>query len=433
MDIGLREWLIIGGVLVIGLIIFDGWRRMKGQRNTLKIDIDKGFSDSIDEAVPSFSSHNPELPNGGARMQKRSASDLYHVPSAEAMHSSERIDPGFEHLNDYAEPVLPEAESVQVEQRKEEVEESINVHLQDVELDPLFDDIPEILSPPRKVVWDEVDDEEVVIVNATIAAQQAPELLDLEQPITVLMRQASEKIEQPATPAEQNEMFANVSGSETHQEKEPPLVSKSVESEKLIEDDVRQDDSELRVFDLPQHEQVEDDEPEHLPEQDSLFEKETLEHARTDRKAREHVPEPEEVLVITVVGKQKPLNGQTLLQVVLACGMRFGDMNLFHRFEEEVDKGAVQFSMANAVNPGTFDLEHMSEMTTPGVSFFMSMSEPADVKNAFECMLATAETVSKHLGGDLLDENRSVMRPQTKAHYRERIREYEMHHRHRRQ
>jgi cell division protein ZipA len=144
------------------------------------------------------------------------------------------------------------------------------------------------------------------------------------------------------------------------------------------------------------------------------------------------VPEPEEVLVITVVGKNQPLDGHALLQVVLACGMRFGDMSLFHRFEEGIDKGAVQFSMANAVNPGTFDLENMPTMATPGVSFFMSMSEPADPKNAFECMLATAETVAKHLGGDLLDENRSVMRPQTKAHYRERISEYEMHNRRRR-
>jgi cell division protein ZipA len=47
-------------------------------------------------------------------------------------------------------------------------------------------------------------------------------------------------------------------------------------------------------------------------------------------------------------------------------------------------------------------------------------------------MLATAETLAKHLDGDLLDEDRSVMRPQTKEHYRERIRDFEMHKRQRR-
>jgi FtsZ-interacting cell division protein ZipA len=88
--------------------------------------------------------------------------------------------------------------------------------------------------------------------------------------------------------------------------------------------------------------------------------------------------------------------------------------------------------MTNAVAPGTFDPEHLEQLQTPAVSFFMSMSEPDDPMNAYECMLATAETLAKHLDGDLLDEDRSVMRPQTKEHYRERIREFEMHNRTRR-
>jgi FtsZ-interacting cell division protein ZipA len=66
------------------------------------------------------------------------------------------------------------------------------------------------------------------------------------------------------------------------------------------------------------------------------------------------------------------------------------------------------------------------------VTFFMSMDEPQDVMNAFECMLATAETVARHLDGDLLDENHSVLRPQTQEHYRQRIRDFEMHNRSRR-
>ena len=31
MDIGLREWLIIIGIIVIAGILFDGWRRMSGK------------------------------------------------------------------------------------------------------------------------------------------------------------------------------------------------------------------------------------------------------------------------------------------------------------------------------------------------------------------------------------------------------------------
>ena len=41
-------------------------------------------------------------------------------------------------------------------------------------------------------------------------------------------------------------------------------------------------------------------------------------------------------------------------------------------------------------------------------------------------MLATAETVANHLNGNLLDDDKSVLRPQTKEHYRERVRIHEM-------
>ena len=511
MDIGLREWLIIGGVLVIGLIIFDGWRRMKGQRNTLKIDIDRSLSDSIEGASGS-DAHNPELPNGGARAQKGYDNETFHSHvSDEKTVAEARIDPGFEHLNDYLDRDSADYGSTaapkKVEMSKEALEKTEQILTRQVELDPLFDDIPDILSPVRRVAEKaeeklEVKSQEQIKEETqknAVKSQQSSDFFDLEQPITVLMRQASEKHDEDASLAStQEEMFfypeaaeapkaetseggeestgldsgdrcSHENGEHTKiddgslQERETlekyshleeSHVHESLFAEEVVDsEDKLTADVDVKVFEAPENERY--NEPEEsddlqrhvvqsegnatgLSEQDSLFEteasiqKDRLEHARSDRKAREHAPEPEEVLVITVVAKQQPLDGQTLLQVVLACGMRFGDMNLFHRFEEGIDKGAVQFSMANAVNPGTFDLEHMDQMTTPGVSFFMSMGEPVDVKNAFECMLATAETVSKHVGGDLLDENRSVMRPQTKAHYRERIREYEMHNRHRR-
>ncbi|WP_051222276.1 cell division protein ZipA [Neptunomonas japonica] len=506
MDIGLKEWLIIGGLLLIGLIIFDGWRRMKGQRNTLKIDIDRGFTDSDDTDVAE-GAHNPELPNGGARALQDDYHDQSYVHDGKALNTSERIDPGFDHLNDRVElKAEPQTESTYkkanpetayqqpegnhsnavasnpqpefdynesprqlAEQRYSQSEEL------PVELDPLFDDIPEILSPVRQQVAEQRDTtptEQSKSDNEQPSPEKS-EYLDLEQPITVLMRQASEKQAEDEAQQSQEEMFfypdeqvpssdKNNNGSEANPKLSPEFDSEYQETERahhyeepkvLHNNGASAPASDQQELSSSLHNANADtiNEPvisseldsesiteptagdsELKPEQDSLFESDHLESARSERKALEQAPEPEEVLVITVVGKQQPLDGQTLLQVVLACGMRFGDMSLFHRFEEGVDKGPVQFSMANAVNPGTFDLEHMSEMTTPGVSFFMSMSEPEDAKNAFECMLATAETVSKHLGGDLLDENRSVMRPQTKAHYRERIREFEMHKLHRR-
>ncbi|WP_299204774.1 cell division protein ZipA [uncultured Amphritea sp.] len=140
------------------------------------------------------------------------------------------------------------------------------------------------------------------------------------------------------------------------------------------------------------------------------------------------IPEADKVLVISVAAADDGLgfSGRSLLQILLACGMRYGDMKIFHRYEDGIDKGAIQFSMTNALEPGYFDIDTMDSMETRGVTFFMSMEEPRDVMNAYECMLATAVAVAKNLHGVLLDENRSTMRDQTKEHYRERIRKFEM-------
>ncbi|MDO6564011.1 cell division protein ZipA [Amphritea sp. 1_MG-2023] len=140
------------------------------------------------------------------------------------------------------------------------------------------------------------------------------------------------------------------------------------------------------------------------------------------------IPEADKVLVISVVAAEgeQSFTGRSLLQILLACGMRYGDMKIFHRYEDGIDEGAVQFSMTNALEPGYFDIDTMDSIETRGVTFFMSMEEPRDVMNAYECMLATATAIANNLHGILLDENRSTMRDQTKEHYRERIRKFEM-------
>ena len=107
--------------------------------------------------------------------------------------------------------------------------------------------------------------------------------------------------------------------------------------------------------------------------------------------------------------------------------MEYGELEVFHRHENPDASGSLQFSMANAIQPGTFDLETMDEEETPAVTFFMSMRDPNDPLYAYECMLATAETLARHLDAELLDGDRSVMRPQTKEHYRERIRDFQIH------
>lgn len=135
--------------------------------------------------------------------------------------------------------------------------------------------------------------------------------------------------------------------------------------------------------------------------------------------------DPEEVIIINVMAPAGArFQGEDLLQILLAKGMRFGTMNIFHRHSESDGSGEILFSMANMVVPGTFDLDAMSSFETPGVSFFLTLPINGDSLNAFEAMVETTQALCDSLGGELKDENRSVMTQQTIEHCRQRVREF---------
>jgi len=138
-------------------------------------------------------------------------------------------------------------------------------------------------------------------------------------------------------------------------------------------------------------------------------------------------PQPvEEVLIINVIARDPAgFRGPALLQNILESGLRFGEMDIFHRHESMAGNGEVLFSMANAVKPGTFDLDDIDHFTTPAVSFFLSLPGPRHPKQAFDLMVAAARKLSAELQGELKDDQRSVLTAQTIEHYRQRIVEYE--------
>tara|TARA_R110000868_G_scaffold101116_1_gene278416 strand:- start:8169 stop:9005 length:837 start_codon:yes stop_codon:yes gene_type:complete len=137
----------------------------------------------------------------------------------------------------------------------------------------------------------------------------------------------------------------------------------------------------------------------------------------------------EEVLVINVVARDElGFVGSALHQSILESGLRFGDMNIFHRHESMSGNGDVLFSMANALKPGVFDLAEMDQGNVRAVSFFMGLPGPRHPKQALDLMIAAARKLSHELGGDLKDDQRSVLTAQTIEHYRQRIAEFERRH-----
>lgn len=135
---------------------------------------------------------------------------------------------------------------------------------------------------------------------------------------------------------------------------------------------------------------------------------------------------PDEVLVINVMARRGSMfAGPELLDAMLAQGLRFGDMDIFHRHETNEGRGKILFSVANMVVPGTFALEDMDDFESPGISMFLSLPISSDSLSAYNLMAQSAQNIAQMLGGELKDENRSVMTRQTIEHGRQRVIEYE--------
>ena len=116
--------------------------------------------------------------------------------------------------------------------------------------------------------------------------------------------------------------------------------------------------------------------------------------------------------------------GSDLLQVLLACNMRYGETNILHRYaDSHRNSGAVDFSVANMLEPGVFDLENLSGFRTPGITLFMAVPGPKNPLSVFNMMLETANCVAQTLNGVLLDDERSNATQQGINHYRDRIRQ----------
>ena len=133
-----------------------------------------------------------------------------------------------------------------------------------------------------------------------------------------------------------------------------------------------------------------------------------------------------EVLAISVVVPQgQIISGAALLPSLLTLGMKYGEMNIFHRHQDNAGNGKVTFSLANALNPGTFDLDNMENFVTQGVSLFMTLPNAGDPFAVFDQMLVAAKQLALEFNGQLLDDKRSVLTKQTEQHYITKIREFE--------
>ncbi|MFT6341210.1 MAG: cell division protein ZipA [Alcanivorax sp.] len=156
-------------------------------------------------------------------------------------------------------------------------------------------------------------------------------------------------------------------------------------------------------------------------------EKKPVERPQERKTERHREPQPvlEVIVVHLIAHRGAPFAGNDLLRLLLESGLRYGQMNIFHRHVTLDGRDELQFSMANAVEPGTFDLDTMEEKTFAGVTFFLKLPGATDALGALDKMLSICRRLASELDGDLKDEQHSVLTPQTMEHLRQRVQEFE--------
>lgn len=119
------------------------------------------------------------------------------------------------------------------------------------------------------------------------------------------------------------------------------------------------------------------------------------------------------------------MHGPNLVVAAEKAGLTFGDMGIFHRLISGKSEVGPIFSMANMVKPGNFDMRHIEELHTPGVSFFMTLPGPLPALDAWDAMLPTAQRLAELLNANVLDEERNALGRQRVAHLRDELRAWD--------
>lgn len=136
----------------------------------------------------------------------------------------------------------------------------------------------------------------------------------------------------------------------------------------------------------------------------------------------------ESVLVLSVIGQNdRQFNGSSLFKAAEAAGFDFDEQKIFHLYPSTDDEKKIPlFSMANILEPGTFNENKKATFRTPGVILFLQLPGPWEGAAAFERMVNTANTLADRLGGKVCDERRTLLSRQRLESMREQAAAYKV-------
>ena len=130
----------------------------------------------------------------------------------------------------------------------------------------------------------------------------------------------------------------------------------------------------------------------------------------------------DEILAVFVMAKPNTVfSSRELFEALNEAHLFYGDMQIFHRYENIDGSGKPMFSLALAVEPGFFEVSKMETLETPGVTLFFTLTRPNQSIAALELMLRTAKQLALKLNGDIKDDKQRLLTMHTVERYRDRV------------
>jgi cell division protein ZipA len=111
--------------------------------------------------------------------------------------------------------------------------------------------------------------------------------------------------------------------------------------------------------------------------------------------------ERRKIIALRLAAPSQHYAGQQLLEALAAEGLQYGKYDVFHRYAED---GAVVFSVASMVEPGTFDVDHMPGTNYAGITLFAQLPGPIPGVHALQELITCGKRLLEVVGGTLQDE-----------------------------
>ncbi len=253
-----------------------------------------------------------------------------------------------------------------------------------------------------------------------------------EKPAVSFSQQApAPKVNVKSQPVQTPAPFADNESSDTVEDENRKEPSMSLDFDIDLNDDKQPDMHEdTRMYTAAEKENVVTGGRPANPEQVKPIETETIGASRQamkreqDAAEQQAAPQQDIIIINVAMPEGMTMSGASLLPQLLTMGFKFGEMNIFHRYEKNDGTGQVLFHLSNMFNPGTFDVDNMEQFNTRGVSLFMTLPGQGDAMHNFTLMQNAAKKLADEFGGELLDNERKPLTVQATRRYVDKIRDY---------